>query len=125
MEFTCGRIYCAGMCRGGIYLSEIYLKPKSSSKYLISLVIDVGVLYLLDLLAMFGLHRKMNLINHLKKIRNNDELYKRVKAAEKLAGFSFCVTPVYFLLSLGRLIELVFSCFLVFYFVLLQFGILF
>ena len=55
-------------------------RTKTSFKYVISLVICVGALYLLDLLTMFDLHR-IDVINLLKKIRNNYKLFKPVKAA--------------------------------------------
>ena len=55
---------------------EYIARNKNLSKFLISSVICVGVLYLLDLLAMFGLHR-IELVQLIILKR----LYKQIKAA--------------------------------------------
>ena len=69
------------MCRVGIYRSGIYFKPKLHLKYLIGSVICVGVVFVVFVGYVWFTCNRISLINHLKNIRNNDKLYKRVKAA--------------------------------------------
>ena len=74
-------------------------------KSLISPVICIGSLQLLNLMAIFGLHkvRIICFINHHKKIKSDDKLCKRVKIVKRLAGFSFGIATVIFCIYLNRL----------------------
>ena len=79
-------------------------------KNLISPVVCIGLLQLLNLMAIFGLHRISIIcfINHLNKIKSDDKLCKRVKTVKRFVGFCLGIATVIFCIYLNSLFGVVF-----------------
>ena len=69
---------------------RVMVETSNSSKSFISSTICVGVLSFWIFLLTY---KRIRLINHLKKITNNDKSCKQVKTVQRLAGFSLGISP--------------------------------